>query len=122
MKLTDVLKEIKINKPNGDLKYFVNINKQKIWNFINQNENTESTGITNIKTAIVDYGYEPDGNTSKEVIIISQTEESLESCEGILITTLPPDWWDTQGSGYNFKLLEDIKFKNKSLYFDFIWC
>jgi hypothetical protein len=123
--LLKILNELKINKPGiKNLFDFVEVYKVKIFEQIKEQveDIDEQTGIIDINRSIVDEGYEPEGDYNSELVTISQNQGSLNNCNGLYISTLPPEWWDEGGSGYGFTLIEEIKFQNKNLYFDIIWC
>lgn len=123
--LLKILNELEINKPGiKDLLDFVKVYKVKIFEQLKKQveDIDEQTGIIDINRSIVDEGYEPEGDYNSELVTISQNEEGYSNCNGLYISTLPPKWWNSNGSGFAFILIEGMKFQDKNLYFDIIWC
>jgi hypothetical protein len=120
--------EIRLVKPNEQsLLDFVKSMKHVIYNIISEEEEDieGDSGISNIDHAVVEdmsnYGWEEDYMdvpSDFEVVNIVGNGD----CKGIHISNYDNDFFENFGSGFYYKLLPNITYRGKPLYYEFEWC
>jgi len=122
IKFSDIIDEIGVNIPNNFLS-FVENKKIEIFKILEgiESDLEENTSIYDIANAFCEEEALFDEGVF-DTISITQNRNQINDCSGILISLRSPEEWHERGSGTSFRLVPNITFQGKPIYYDTIWC